>query len=197
MAHKRNHRDWLKKRESRSVGEVIAIAFVASTVCASIFLFVFLRVGIYADIVRILPEFGPMNQRSWYEYALWIGSVAVGILVFTKVFRRGARSLAKKPDPSLGITDGKRPFFAASVIAILSAGVAFCVSLYLSACIGVWTGLIEFHFFEPYNPGRYERFMWVWSAGMAVLVFCLVYRYILINSRYLPNASRGDSRRAV
>jgi hypothetical protein len=197
MAHRRNRRDWLAKRDSRSVSEVIAVAFVAGAVCAFVFLFVFLRIGIYADIVQILPDFGPMDQRSWYEYALWIASAAVGILVFAKVFRSGAKSLAKKPEPRSGTTNSKPPFFSASVIAILATAVAFCVSLYLSACIGVWTGLIEFHFFEPYNPGRYERFMWVWSVGAGVIAFWIVYRYILINAQYFQRTSRGDSRRAV
>jgi hypothetical protein len=197
MARRRNRRDWLAKRESRSVSEVIAVAFVAGAACASIFLFVFLRIGIHADIVKILPEFGPMDQRSWYEYALWIASAAVGILVFARVFRSGAESLAKKTEPRLGTTNSKPSFFAASVIAILAAAVAFCVSLYLSACIGVWTGLIELHFFEPYNPGVYERLMWVWSFGLALLVFWLVYRFFLINAQYFHNTSRGDSRRAV
>lgn len=180
------------------MGEVFAIAFAAGGVCTFIFLFLFSWIGIYSGVVRILPEFGRKNWRYWYEYLLLIGSAGVGVLIFAKVFRSGIESLPKRPEPSFGTIDGSPPFFAASIIAILGAAVAFCVSVYLSACIGVWTGLIELGLAGTPSPtGGYETFMWSWSIGLGVVAFWIVYRYILITSRYFQNASHGDSRTAV
>ena len=184
------------------MAEILVIAFLAGGLCAFVFLFLLSWMGIYAGLLPFL-QISQANPTNWYEVILWIGSAAVGVLVFTRMFRSGVKVLPRKPESRFTAIGGSPPSFpaaviTASVIAVIAGGVAFCVSIYLSACIGIWTGLIEFRFFEPYHaPDRYESLMWIWSIGLGVVVFWIVYRHILITSHHIQRTARGESRGAV
>lgn len=186
------------KRESRSLAEVLAIALVAGSLCAFVFLILLSWARAYAGIVPVLPVTGNMSQSTWYEKMLWISTASVGVLVFAKVFRSGIKSLPHRTQSSIEVPDGSSPLLAASVLGVITGGIAFCVTIYLSACIGIWTGLIELRLFAPYQPPtRYESAMWVWSIGVAVLAFWFVFRFILISHHRMQRAANGDSRGAV
>jgi hypothetical protein len=193
MVRRRNRLAWWARRESRSVADVVAIAFVAGTFSAFMLLFVFEWIGIFAGAVPFL-QFGFRNKLNLYEYLAWISSFAPGVLVFAKVYFSGAKSLDTKRESRDGTTNGKPPIFAASVIAILATGTAFCATVYLSACIGFWSGLIAPRILEPHTPaGKYEMLMWFWSAGFGIVAFWIVYRKILLTSRYFLKSPHGDS----
>lgn len=197
MVAGQNKRAWWAKRESRSVAEVLAIAFVAGSICVFIFFFFLSLMGIFAGLPPFL-EIGRANQTNWYEVILWISSAGAGVLVFTTVFRRGAKSLPRKSEFRLGTINSSLLLFTASLVAVTAGAVTFCVSIYLSACIGLWANLIDFRLSPPYKePSRYQSFMWIWSIGLGVVIFWIVYRQILITSHHIEPSARGDSRGAV